>query len=179
MMDRRDVSATYRLQLGKAVGAVGDVGRQGERSLGQRLNEGTCDPEPEIGECHPQVLLEEVPEARLVLREGHERTELGGDRRHPQQLAEQAATKGNNVCADCYGLAPYWLDIAGMFGSLVGETLLADLVHLLHTVDDLDQVLGRQALGVEGHDDASDDAVHLRPPHPAPWLGAPGHQSAQ
>jgi hypothetical protein len=119
------------------------------------------------------VLFEEVPEARLVLREGHERTELGWDRRHPQQLTEQAAAKGDNVGADGYGLAPHRLDVAGMFGSLVGEALLVDLVHLLHALDDLDQVLGRRAVGVEGHDDASDDAVHLRPMHPFDGVQCP------
>ena len=32
-------------------------------------------------------------------------------------------------------------------------------------LDDFDQVLGRRAIGVEGHDDASGDGVHLRPLH--------------
>jgi hypothetical protein len=32
-------------------------------------------------------------------------------------------------------------------------------------LDDFDQVLGRRAIGVEGHDNASGDGVHLRPLH--------------
>ena len=100
-------------------------------------------------------------------------------RRHPQQLAEQAATKGNNVGADCYGLASYRLDVAGMLGSLVRETLLVDLVHLLHALDDLDQVLGRRAIGVEGHDDASGDGVYLRPLHPLDGVQRPLHVASQ
>jgi hypothetical protein len=145
---------------------MSDVGRQGERSLGQRLNEGTCNPEPEISECHPEVLLEEVAQARLVLREGNDRTELGRDRRHPQQLAEQPPTKCSNIGADCYRLAPYRLDVAGMFGALVGEALRVDLVHLFHALDDLDQVLRRRAIVVESHHYAAGDGVHLRPLHP-------------
>ena len=168
-----------RLQLAQAVGTVCDVGRQGEWPLGQRLNEGACDPEPEIGESHSEVLLEEVAEPRLVLREGNERTELGRDRRHPQQLAEQAAAKGNHVGADSYGLAPYRFDVAGMLGSLVGEALLVDLVHLLHSLDDLDQVLGRGTIGVEGYDDASGDGVYLRPLHPFDGVQRPFHVAGQ
>ncbi len=158
---------------------MGDVGRQGKWPLGQRLNEGTCDPETEIGESYSQVLLEEVPDPRLVLRESDERTELGRDRRHPQQLAEQAAAKGDKVGADYYGLPSYRLDVAGMFGSLVGEALLVELVHLLHTLDDLDQVLGRGATGVEGHDDASGDGVYLRPLHPLDGVQRPFHVASQ
>ncbi len=161
------------------IGAVGDVGHQGERYLGQRLNEGTCDPEAEIGEGYSQVLLEKVPDPRLVLRESSEHTELDWDRRDPQQLAEHAAAKGDKVGADCYGLAPYRLDVAGMFGSLVGEALLVDLVFLLHVLDDLDQVLGREATGVEGHDDAAGDGVHLRPPHPLDGVQCPLQVASQ
>src|ERR1035441_5509858 len=158
---------------------MGDVGRQGKWPLGQRLNEGTCDPETEIGESYSQVLLEEVPDPRLVLRESDERTELGRDRPHPQQLAEQAAAKGGGVGADYYGLPSYRLDVAGMFGSLVGETILVDLVQLLHALDDLDQVLGRRAIGVEGHDDASGDGVYLRPLHPFDGVQRPLHVASQ
>jgi hypothetical protein len=125
------------------------------------------------------MLLQEVPDPRLVLRESNERTELGRDRRDPQQLAEQAAAKGDKVGADCYGLALYRLDVAGMFGSLVGEALFVDLVHLLHALDDLDQVLERGATGVEGHDDASGDGVYLRPLHPFDGMQCPLHVASQ
>src|ERR1035438_4301470 len=105
---------------------MGDVGRQGKWPLGQRLNEGTCDPETEIGESYSQVLLEEVPDPRLVLRESDERTELGRDRRHPQQLAEQAAAKGDKVGADYYGLPSYRLPVARGGGGPLGGALFVD-----------------------------------------------------
>ncbi len=160
---------THRHELAELVGAVRDVGRQGERPLRQRLYEGTCDTEPEICESCPEVLLEEAPDPGLVLRQRHERAQLGGDGRRPQQLAEHTSAERNDVRPDGDRLPSHRLDVAGVLRPLVGETLLVDLVRLLHTLDDAEQVLGRGTLGIERHDDAAGDGVDLRPLHP--WDG--------
>ena len=160
---------THRHQLAELVGAVCDVGHQGERSLRQRLYEGTRDTEPEICESCPQVLLEEAPDPGLVLRQRHERAQLGGDGRRPQQLAEHTSAERDDVRPDGDRLPSHRLDVARVLGALVGETLLVDLVRLLHALDGAEQVLGRGTLGIERHDDAAGDGIDLRPLHP--WDG--------
>ena len=156
-----------------------DIGHQGEWSLRQRLNKGTCDTEAEIGKGHPEVLFEKASDSRFVLRERHERTQLSGDRRRPQQLAEQASAHCNNVRPDCDRLPPYRLDVAWVLRALVGEAFLIDLVCLFHTLDDIDQVLGRRALGIESHDDAAGDGIHLRPLHSREGVQCPLHVAHQ
>jgi hypothetical protein len=135
-------SPTHRPQLSQLIGAVCDVGHQAEWALRQRLHESARDTEAEIGESHTEMLLEEAPEPRLVLRERHERAKLGRDGRRAQQLTEHASAQRDDVCPDSDPLPANWLNVAGMIGALVGETPIADVVCLLNALDDTEQVLG-------------------------------------
>ena len=142
---------------------MGHVDQQPDRSLRQRLDDRGRRGDDHVGRRRAETVDEKSTNPRPALREHDETRDLGGDASQVERLAGGGHAEADGPGGQREPVALDRFDVARVNGRVVRKALVAGVVRLLDVLDDRDEVVEFDRVGIEEDHCPSDDGVDLGP----------------